>query len=74
MFVCLISDYNHNLMRYFLILLILTLGCIVNSQTPPALPSQFQIDFNETAKLITSGTTKGTIYYDFKNNRQVVTR
>jgi hypothetical protein len=39
------------------------------SQSPPIHPEQFQLDFEETAKLITSGTTKGSIYYDAKNNR-----
>lgn len=61
-------------MRYQKILLVLSLIALTFTQTPPTHPEQFQMDFDETAKLFTSGTTKGTIYYDAKNNRQVVTR
>lgn len=61
-------------MNYSIILLILALGYLSNTQTPPIFPEQYQLDFDETAKFISSGTTKGTIYYDSKNNRQVITR
>ena len=55
-------------------LLLLALFAIAFTQTPPVLPPQFTIDFNETAKLLTTGTTKGTIYYDASNNREAVIR
>jgi hypothetical protein len=48
---------------------VLSLIALTFTQTPPTHPEQFQMDFDETAKLFTSGTTKGTIYYDAKNNR-----
>jgi hypothetical protein len=40
----------------------------------PVLPSQFSLWFDETAKLISTGTTKGVIYYDETHNQQVVER
>lgn len=58
-------------MKYLLFLALLVLAF---TQTPPVLPPQWTLDFNETAKLLTSGTTKGTIYYDAPNNRQAVAR
>lgn len=62
------------LMKYLLILAALTQICVVLAQTPPILPPQFTLEFTETAKLITTGTTKGTIYYDQTHNREVVAR
>jgi hypothetical protein len=45
------------------------------TQTPPVLPNQFEISFAEKASLgPISGTTNGKIYYDYTNNRQLVTR
>lgn len=52
--------------------LLLSLALLVlssYSQSPPVWPNQFTLGFDETAKLITTGTTKGTIYYDALNNR-----
>lgn len=61
-------------MNYSIILLILAFAVLAATQTPPVFPEQYQVDFDETAKFLSSGTTKGTIYYDSKNNRQVITR
>ena len=61
-------------MKYSIILLILALAALAATQTPPVFPEQYQVDFDETAKFLSSGTTKGTIYFDSKNNRQVITR
>jgi hypothetical protein len=61
-------------MNYSIILLVLALAYAALTQTPPVFPEQYQVDFNETAKIITTGTTKGTIYFDSKNNREVITR
>lgn len=55
-----------------LVVAVLIVVCI--NQSAPVWPSQFTIDFAETATLVTKGSTKGTIYYDAKNNRQVVYR
>lgn len=55
-------------------LIFLAFAVIALTQSPPVLPPQFTLAFNETAKLLTTGTTKGTIYYDAPNNRQVVER
>lgn len=56
-------------MKYLLILLAIAQIGLVITQTPPVHPPQFTLDFTETAKLITQGTTKGSIYYDQPNNR-----
>jgi hypothetical protein len=61
-------------MKITAILLLLLNIAIIYTQNPPVWPSQFQMDFNETASLVATGKTTGTIYFDFKNNRQVVTR
>lgn len=58
-------------MQYPLLLVLLGLAL---AQTPPVHPPQFTLEFNETAKLLTTGTTRGAIYYDAPNNRQVVWR
>lgn len=46
----------------------------IQAQNIPVLPNEFQLDFNQTASFVGKGQTKGTIYLDFTNNRQVVTR
>ena len=61
-------------MRYSIFLLILALSTLAISQSPPVFPEQYRVDFDESAKFITSGNTTGTIYFDSKNNRQVITR
>jgi hypothetical protein len=61
-------------MSYIKILLVLAFCGLALSQTPPVFPDQYQIDFDETAKFLTTGTTKGTIYFDSKNNRELITR
>ena len=44
------------------------------TQDPPVWPSQFSMWFDETAKIITTGNTKGVIYYDEPSNKQAVER
>lgn len=55
-------------------IILLALILIANSQTPPVWPDQFEIDFNETTKVITSFSTKGRIYFDWTNKRELVSR
>ena len=56
------------------IVLLLALLGLVLTQSPPNWPSQFTIDFNETAQIVTKGTTKGTLWYDAPNNRETIYR
>jgi hypothetical protein len=43
-------------------------------QTPPVWPNQFEIEFNETTKELATSTTKGKIYFDSINQKELVTR
>lgn len=61
-------------MNYSIILLALALIGSTLCQSPPVFPEQYQVDFDETAKFLTSGTTRGTIYFDSTNNRELITR
>lgn len=59
-------------MKYLLLSVLVVLS--LTQTAPPVWPPQFTLSFDETAKLVTTGTTKGTIYYDAPNNREVVER
>lgn len=56
------------------ILFVLLCFVLALSQTPPTFPPQYTLYFDETAKLITTGTTKGVIYFDAPSGRQVIER
>jgi hypothetical protein len=59
------------------ILLFVVLTVLVLAKSPPVFPNQYTLEFNETAKIITSrhtGNTTGVIYFDATNNRETITR
>ena len=62
------------LTKFSTVMVVVALFCLAQTQSPPIWPDQFTVDFYEVALLITKGTTRGTIYYDAKNNREVITR
>ena len=56
-----------------LVTLVLTVN-VVHTQNIPLWPSQFQVEFNETASFVGTGQTKGIFYYDYVNNKQFMSR
>lgn len=51
------------------------LTVVVLCQKPPVFPDQYELDFSEHASVgPLSGDTKGKIYFDAKNNRELITR
>ena len=59
---------NKTVLFAFLIIAVISLD-------PPIFPEKYEVKFNETAKIgPSSGSTKGAIYYDATNNREVITR
>lgn len=53
---------------------ILVLLALAYTQTPPVWPNQFEINFDETTKEVSTFKTKGKIIYDWTGQREVVTR
>ncbi len=47
---------------------------VVIAIDPPIFPEKYQIKFNETTKSLSSGSTKGAIYFDSTKNSEVITR
>ena len=54
-----------------LLITLITLLGLTLTQKPPVWPSQFEITFAESTL---TGKTTGSIYYDAKNNQEVVQR
>ena len=55
------------------IILALLLATII-AIDPPIFPEQYEIRFNESTKSLSSGSTKGAIYFDSAKNSEVITR
>lgn len=59
-------------MKSIICLTLLAVGILAID--PPIFPDKYEVKFNETAKILTSGTTRGVMYLDAANNREVITR
>jgi hypothetical protein len=66
-------DSHIQIMRVLLLALVLCLAACQNP-TPPILPEQFTMEFEEASQLIVIGITQGTMYYDDTNKREAIFR